>query len=182
MAVIHRDRKLGFGTACVTGFKWALDRGADFILQMESDGTHMPEYIPRLLDSVKEYDVVVGSRYVSGGRVDPRWGLRRKLLSRMGNVYARFILGLKQHDLTNGFRCFSREALQKLDLIQFQSRGEMLQVEMAYACQKAGLRVAEIPIVFLSRTYGQSKMSTKIIWEVLWQVWQIRRSNSGKEH
>ena len=172
--VIHRETKLGLGSAYLTGFAHALEDGADFILEMDADFSHSPQCIPQFLKEIKDYDVVLGSRYVAGGRVDPRWSLWRKLLSWVGNLYARLMTGLRVRDATAGFKCFRREALLGLDLGRIQSDGYAFQVEMAYACQKKGYRVAEIPISFMDRAYGRSKMSWRIIWEALWRVWEIR--------
>jgi dolichol-phosphate mannosyltransferase len=124
---------------------------------------------------IEEYDVVVGSRYIPGGSVEDRWSLIRKLLSRGGSIYARLILGLRIHDPTGGFKCFRASALRRLDLSRIKSSGYTFQIEMSYACQRAGLRVKEVPIRFADRERGSSKMSTRIAIEATWRVWQIKR-------
>jgi dolichol-phosphate mannosyltransferase len=172
--VIHRQGKLGLGTAYVAGFHYALDSGADYVVQMDADFSHSPSYIPVLLDKIQEYDVVIGSRYVAEGRVDERWSPWRRFLSWGGNAYARAVTGLRVHDATGGFRCFRREALAALDLDRIRSEGYAFQIEVAYACQSKGLRLAEIPIYFEDRSMGLSKMSSRIILEAMWRVWQMR--------
>ena len=172
--VVHRQGKMGLGTAYITGFRHALKNGASFIFEMDADFSHPPEIIPTILGKMVNYDVVVGSRYVAGGRVDSRWSLFRKFLSWGGNVYSRMVTGLRVQDTTAGFKCFRRSALEGLDLGKVRSDGYAFQVEMAYACQKKGYRVAEVPISFNDRTLGRSKMSLHIILEAMWRVWQIK--------
>ena len=172
--VIHREGKMGLGSAYLTGFARALERGADFVFEMDADFSHSPRYIPQFLDRIRDGDVVIGSRYVVGGRVDPRWSLRRRFLSWGGNFYARLVTGLKVRDATAGFKCYRREALQGLDLGKVRSDGYAFQIEMHYACHKKGYRLAEIPIFFGERGRGESKMSFRIVWEALWRVWQIK--------
>jgi dolichol-phosphate mannosyltransferase len=172
--VIHRKGKRGFGTAYLTGFARALEQRPDFVFQMDADFSHSPQYIPQLLDRIRDYDAVIGSRYVAGGRVDPRWSLRRRFLSWGGNLYTRLVTGLRVKDATAGFNCYRYEALQGLDLGKVRSDGYAFQIEMHYACQKKGYRLAEVPIFFGERGRGESKMSSKIIWEALWRVWQIK--------
>lgn len=172
--VIHRPRKMGLGPAYICGFQHALQSGADYIIEMDADFSHSPSYIPLFLEKIRHCDVVVGSRYVPGGQVDERWGLWRKFLSWGGNFYARLITGLKVFDTTAGFKCFRREALLGLDLDRIRSDGYAFQIEMAYACQRRGYRVCEVPILFEDRVIGRSKMSFKIILEAMWRVWQMR--------
>lgn len=173
--VIHRQGKLGLGTAYVVGFRYALEHGADYVVQMDSDLSHPPKYIPIMLEAIKDCDVVVGSRYIKGGGVDSKWSPLRRFLSWWGNsVYARLILGLSVHDATGGFKCFRREALAKLDLDKIRSQGYAFQVEVNYACQKKGYRVKEIPIIFPDRVKGKSKMSAAIALEAALRVWQIK--------
>jgi dolichol-phosphate mannosyltransferase len=174
--VIHRQRKLGLGTAYVAGFSRALEKGANFVIQMDADFSHSPEYIPELIREGEDYDVVVGSRYVPGGRVDPRWGWWRKFLSWAGNLYLRRVIGLKVRDATTGFKGFTRKALEGLDLKGIRSKGYIFQVEIAHACQKKGYQVKEVPITFKERAQGKSKLSLKIVWEALWRAWQLRFS------
>lgn len=177
--VIHRTGKLGFGTAYVIGFLRALEKGTDFIIQMDADFSHPPETIPLFLAEARQWDVVVGSRYVPGGRVDPHWSWRRRLLSWGGNLYARWVTGVSVRDVTAGFKGFRREVLEALPFQEFRSDGFAFQVETAYACHRKGFKVKEIPILFIDRAYGRSKMSWKIIWEAFWRVWQIRWRSSS---
>jgi dolichol-phosphate mannosyltransferase len=172
--VVHRKGKLGLGTAYVTGFRRALDSGVDCVIQMDADFSHSPSYIPTFIHSMDQCDVVIGSRYVPGGGVDEQWSLWRRFLSWGANAYARLITGLRIHDVTGGFRCFRRGALQALDLDAIRSEGYAFQIEMAYACQKKGLRLCEVPIYFEDRSMGLSKMSWHIILEAVWRVWQMR--------
>lgn len=172
--VIHRHGKMGLGTAYITGFRYALEEGGDYIIQMDADFSHSPSYLPLFLDKIRECDMVIGSRYVAGGGVDKRWSTWRRFLSWGGNVYARLITGLRVRDTTGGFRCFRRQALLDLDLERIRSEGYAFQIEMAYACQKKGLRLCEMPIYFEDRSMGRSKMSSLIILEAMWRVWQMR--------
>ena len=173
--VAHRPQKLGLGPAYIDGFGRALALGADYIVEMDADFQHDPRVLREFRRWIEEYDVVVGSRYIPGGSVEDRWGLVRKLLSRGGSIYARLILGLRTHDPTGGFKCFRASALRRLDLNRIRSSGYTFQIEMSYACQRAGLRVKEVPIRFADRERGSSKMSTRIAIEATWRVWQIKR-------
>ena len=173
--VIHRAGKLGLGTAYVTGFRWALDRGAEFLIQMDADFSHSPKYLPHFVAKLNEYDVVVGSRYVPGGKLDPRWSGWRYLLSRWANsVWVRLILGVQVRDATAGFKCWSRRALERIPLESVRSNGYVFQVEMAYLGEKHGLRILEWPIYFEDRRVGKSKMTVPIKLEAAWRVWEIR--------
>jgi len=172
--IIHRERKLGLGTAYVAGFRLALEKGADYVIEMDADFSHSPSYIPMLLAAVKECDVVVGSRYVPGGGVRGSWGAWRRFLSWAGNLYARLATGLKVRDTTGGFKCFHKEVLQNLDLARIGSGGYAFQIEMAYLCQMEGYEVREVPIIFEDRAAGSSKMSLGIVWEAIWRVPQLR--------
>ncbi|MCL4459698.1 MAG: polyprenol monophosphomannose synthase [Chloroflexi bacterium] len=173
--VIHRPAKLGLGTAYIAGFRFALEHDADRIIEMDADFSHSPAYLPTFLEKIQQYDVVVGSRYVPGGRVDANWNTWRRFLSWWANsLYARLILGLQVRDSTAGFKCFRRAVLEGLDLSKVRSQGYAFQIEMAYACQKKSYRVLEIPIVFNDRAKGQSKMSPWISLEAAWRVWQIK--------
>ncbi|MBI2303909.1 MAG: polyprenol monophosphomannose synthase [Chloroflexi bacterium] len=173
--VVHRPGKMGVGSAYIHAFRMALDMGADYIFEMDADFSHPPEVVPTMIAMMKDYYVAVGSRYVDGGGVDPKWGLWRKFLSWGGNVYARWVTGVRVKDATAGFKCFRRLVLEELDLAKVESGGYVFQVEMAYACQKRGYRVVEVPITFIERARGRSKMSWGIIWEAAWRVWQIKR-------
>lgn len=172
--VVHRQGKMGLGTAYITGFRYALDAGVDYVIQMDADFSHSPSHLPHLLERIRECDVVIGSRYVPEGRVDEKWSPWRRFLSWGGNFYARVITGLRIHDTTGGFRCFRRQALLALDLDRIRSEGYAFQIEVAYACQRKGLRLCEIPIYFEDRSMGLSKMSSRIILEAVWRVWQMR--------
>lgn len=172
--VIHRPGKMGLGTAYISGFRQALEDGADYVIQMDADFSHSPSYLPAFLDRIRECDVVIGSRYVAGGSVDERWNPWRRFLSWGGNLYARVITRLPIRDTTGGFRCFRRQALLALDLERVRSEGYAFQIEMVYASQKKGLRLCEIPIYFEDRSMGRSKMSSWIILEAIWRVWQMR--------
>ncbi len=172
--VIHRPGKMGLGTAYISGFRQALEDGADYVIQMDADFSHSPSYLPAFLDRIRECDVVIGSRYVAGGSVDERWNPWRRFLSWGGNLYARVITRLPIRDTTGGFRCFRRQALLALDLERVRSEGYAFQIEMVYASQKKGLRLCEIPIYFEDRSMGRSKMSSWIILEAMWRVWQMR--------
>jgi dolichol-phosphate mannosyltransferase len=173
--VIHRPEKMGLGTAYVEGFRYALEEGADYVVQMDADFSHSPSYIPQFLERMKDYDVVVGSRYVEGGMLDERWGWGRRLLSWWANsIYARLILGLKVRDATAGFKCFSRKALEGIDLENIRSNGYVFQVETAYLCERLGYKVLEMPIYFEERRIGHSKMTMLDKLEAAWRVLELR--------
>ncbi len=173
--VAHRPRKMGLGPAYIDGFGRALALGADYVVEMDADFQHDPAVLREFHRWIEEYDVVVGSRYIRGGSVEPRWSLPRKLLSRGGNIYARLVLGLRVHDPTGGFKCFRASALKRLDFSRVRSSGYTFQIEMSYACQRAGLRAKEVPIHFTDRARGESKMSARIALEAAWRVWEIKR-------
>lgn len=164
-AVLHRHGKRGLGLAYIDGFRRALGSGADAIVQMDADFSHSPADVPRLLEKLADYDVVVGSRYVAGGSVDDRWGFGRSALSRSANVYARTLLGLKTHDATAGFKAWRRSALEAVDLGRIRSNGYLFMVEMTYVCERLGLGVGEVPIHFTERRAGRSKMSLRVKFE-----------------
>ena len=175
MDVIHRPGKAGLGTAYCEGFRRALAEGSDYIVQMDADFSHSPRYIPRFLYKIAGYDIIVGSRYAPGGRTDESWSVSRYLLSWWANsVYVRTILGLRVHDATAGFKMFTRQALEKIDLSRVQSNGYIFQVEMAYLSEREGLHILEWPIYFEDRRIGRSKMSMSVKLEAAWRVWQIR--------
>ncbi len=173
--VIHRPEKMGLGTAYVEGFRYALEKGADYIVQMDADFSHPPSYIPQFLEKMKDYDVVVGSRYVEGGRLDEMWGWGRRLLSWWANsIYVRLILGIKVRDATAGFKCFSRKALEGIDLGKIRSNGYVFQVETAYLCERLGYKVLEMPIYFEERRIGRSKITFFDKLEAAWRVLELR--------
>lgn len=187
--LIERGRKRGLGTAYVAGFTRALELGADYIVQMDADLSHEPEYIPGLLETLGGADVVVGSRYAPGGGVDETWGVFRRMLSYTGNLGIRVITGLRVKDATAGFKAFDARVLASIDLAQLRCKGFAFQAEVAHACQGIGYRVEERPIVFRSRASGKSKMSIAIIAEALWKLLPLRwraRSRiariSGRKH
>jgi len=172
--VLHRKGKRGLGTAYIEGFSWALDAGADLIVQMDADFSHSPLYIPRMLEEVQSCDVVVGSRYVGGGELDERWGLGRYLLSWWANsVYTRLILGTRTKDATAGFKCWHANTLRGIGLDRIHSNGYIFQVEMSYVAEKLGYQIVEIPIFFEDRRTGHSKMTTQVKFEAAWRVWEV---------
>jgi len=173
--VIHRRGQRGLGLAYREGFRYALDAGADAIVQMDADFSHSPKYIPQFAKKIQEdYDVVVGSRYVPGGELDEKWSFGRYLLSWWANsIYARPILHLGVKDATAGFKCWRRSALLGLDLNSIRSNGYVFQVEMAYVCERLGYRVLEIPIYFEDRRIGKSKMSIPVKIEAALRVWEV---------
>ncbi len=177
--VLHRERKEGLGRAYLAGFAVALKAGYDRILEMDADFSHDPARLPALLAASQDADVVLGSRYVEGGGT-VNWGAGRRFLSRGGSFYARAILGLHVRDLTGGFKCFRREALEKLDLDTVHSTGYAFQIELTYRAVKRGFRVVEVPITFVDRRVGKSKMSRRIVAEALWMVWKIRFSGPAR--
>ena len=171
--VLHRPSKEGLGRAYLAGFEQALAGGAELVMQMDCDFSHDPADLPRLIAAAGATDIVLGSRYVPGGGVS-NWALSRRLLSRGGCAYARLILGVPVRDLTGGFKCWNRSALEGLDLEGVDSHGYGFQIEMTYRAVKAGLTVAEIPIVFRERSEGKSKMDNRITLEAVWKVPALR--------
>jgi dolichol-phosphate mannosyltransferase len=171
--VLHRRAKEGLGRAYLAGFAYALDAGADFVLEMDSDFSHDPKDLPRLLEAAKDADLVLGSRYVEGGAVTD-WGLTRRLVSRGGSAYARHVLGIPVRDLTGGFKCFRRKVLETIDLGSIHTGGYGFQIELTYRAIQAGFRVVEVPIVFRDRQAGVSKMSARIAVEAVWKVPALR--------
>ncbi len=172
--VLHRTGPRGLGRAYVDGFRWALAHGADVVVQMDCDFSHDPNDVPRLVEHIPEYDVVVGSRYTPGGRTEERWGIGRKLLSWWANFYARMILGCRVRDITAGFKAWGREALEGIDLGSIRSQGYIFQVEMAYVSERLGYRVLEVPIYFRDRRAGRSKMTLPVQIEAALRVWEVR--------
>ncbi|HKS49173.1 MAG TPA: polyprenol monophosphomannose synthase [Amycolatopsis sp.] len=167
--VLHRREKAGLGAAYVAGFRWGLERDYAAIVEMDADGSHAPEDLPRMLEALAEADLVLGSRYVAGGSV-VNWPKRRELLSRVANLYSRTALGVKIKDITAGFRVYRREVLEKLDLDEIASRGYCFQIDLAWRTVTAGFEVVEVPITFTERAIGQSKMSGSIIREAILSV------------
>ena len=176
--VMHRAGKLGLGTAYIEGFGWGLARGYDYLFEMDADGSHDPKYLPQMLALAQDgADVVVGSRYVPGGGTE-NWSFARRLISRGGGLYARTVLGVDVRDVTAGFICWRRTALEIIDLSTITSNGYSFQIEMKYRALAKHLRVVETPIVFVDRRVGQSKMSRAIFVEALWRVWRLRFGRS----
>ena len=171
--VIHREGKLGLGTAYIAGFKWALERAYPRVFEMDADFSHQPRYIPEFLKAADSADLVLGTRYIRGGGTEG-WSMLRSFISRAGNLYARLILWMGFHDLTGGFKCFRREVLEALDLDNIKSTGYAFQIELTYRAHKAGFRIVETPIIFPDRTRGQSKMSQGIVWEAMINVIKLR--------
>ena len=171
--VIHRPGKLGLGTAYIQGFKMAVESGTDFLVQMDADFSHPPEKLTEMASALESCDVVIGSRYVKGGKLDESWPMWRRGLSAFGNLYARVILGLSVRDTTGGYRMWRRETLQGMPLDRIQSNGYAFQVEMTYVASRLGYRFKEIPIYFADRKWGESKMSGKIQREAAIRVWQL---------
>jgi len=173
--VLHRPRKEGLGPAYLAGFRRALGLGADLVLEMDCDFSHDPADVPRLLAAADRADLVLGSRYVPGGGTK-NWGVLRRVVSRVGSLYAQVLLGLRVRDLTGGFKCYRRAVLETIDLDAIKSKGYAFQIETTYRAIRAGFRVAEVPIVFVDRQVGGSKMSNSIVLEAIWKVPALRLS------
>jgi dolichol-phosphate mannosyltransferase len=171
--VMHRERKEGLGPAYLAGFRQALANGAELILEMDCDFSHDPRDAARLIDSARDADLVLGSRYVDGGAIR-NWGRVRRFVSFSGSLYARVVLGTPQRDLTGGFKCFRRRVLETIDLDAVHAKGYAFQIEMTYRALRAGFRVVEVPITFVDRTRGGSKMSRSIVLEAIWRVPLLR--------
>jgi dolichol-phosphate mannosyltransferase len=167
VTVIHRPEKAGLGTAYVEGFKRALAEGADLIVEMDADFSHDPKYLQNMLEGSGKADLVIGSRYINGVRVEG-WRFRRLLLSKFANIYVSYVMVRPVWDFTAGFRCYNRKVLERMDLDKIKSDGYAFQIEMTYLTFKNGFRVLEIPIVFKEREHGASKISRSVIWEALW--------------
>jgi dolichol-phosphate mannosyltransferase len=190
--VMHRAGKAGLGAAYIAGFHWALEQGYDAMIEMDADGSHQPEELPRLLEALEHADLVIGSRYTRGGRTE-NWAKSREMLSRGANTYARLMLGIGVRDATGGFRAYRATTLRKIDLDEVQSQGYCFQIDLALRAVRAGLSVAEVPITFVERTAGTSKMNNAIVREALLRVtawgiegrlgwlWGWLRGNRGPE-
>ena len=172
--VLHRERKEGLGPAYLAGFRRALADGAELVLEMDCDFSHSPDDVPRLVAAARDgADLVIGSRYVDGGSIG-NWGVVRRFISAGGSLYARFLLGVPIHDLTGGFKCYRRRVLETIDLSAIHSKGYAFQIETTYRTLRAGFRVVEIPIHFVDREEGGSKMSRAIVAEAIWKVPALR--------
>lgn len=168
-----RPEKLGLGTAYCAGFKLALEKGFDTIIQIDADLSHNPKDIPRLIDKLDKYDLVLGSRYCNGVSV-VRWPIRRLILSYGANLYTRIVTGLPVRDATGGFKCWRKEVLENINLEEVHSEGYSFQIEMTFRAWLKGFKITEIPIIFIERSSGQSKMSKRIIYEAILMVWRLR--------
>ncbi len=174
VSVLHRDKKEGLGPAYLAGFRRALADGADYVLEMDCDFSHDPADVPRLIAAVESgADLALGSRYVPGGGTE-NWGVARRIVSAGGSLYARGLLGLRIHDLTGGFKCYRRAVLERIDLDAIHSKGYAFQIEGTYRTLRAGFTVVEVPITFVDRTAGQSKMSRTIFLEAVTKVPALR--------
>jgi len=178
--VIHREGKMGLGSAYITGFKWALaNTDAKYVFEMDADFSHDPCALPEFLEAIRTNDLVIGSRYLKGITV-VNWPLSRLILSKGANIYTRVVTGLPLKDSTGGFKCFRREVLEQLPLDTIKSDGYSFQIEMNFICWKKGFRIKEIPILFVDRRVGISKMSKSIIWEAAFMVWRLLFMNPGR--
>jgi dolichol-phosphate mannosyltransferase len=171
--LLQRPGKMGLGSAYRDGFRYALQNGAEYIFEMDADFSHNPDSIPEFLKAIEDSDIVLGSRYLRGITV-VNWPLSRLILSYFANAYARWVTGLPVKDATGGFKCFRRRALEAIRLDQVKSDGYAFQVEMSFKCWKKGFKIKEIPIIFVDRELGVSKMSRKIVYEAAWMVWRLR--------
>ena len=172
--VLHREGKLGLGTAYIRGFRWALERTYDYVFEMDADFSHDPVHLKEFLKAIEGADVVLGSRYLNGKVTVVNWPMGRLMLSYCANIYARWITGLRIWDLTGGFKCFRRRVLETIDLSQVRSNGYAFQIEMSVRAWRKGFKLREIPIVFVDRTEGQSKMNRSIVREAVWMVPRLR--------
>ncbi|UCG91579.1 MAG: polyprenol monophosphomannose synthase [candidate division WOR-3 bacterium] len=171
--LMKRPKKLGLGTAYVLGFDYALKNNYDFAFEMDADFSHDPNELPRFVELLDSYDLIIGSRYVNGISV-VNWPMKRLLLSYAACIFARIVTGVPVRDLTSGFKCYSRRALQSVDWQKFRVDGYGFQIQSVFSVFKAGLGIKEIPIIFVERRAGISKMSKRIIWEAFWLVWKLR--------
>ena len=173
VSVLHRERKEGLGPAYLAGFRRALADGADLVLEMDCDFSHSPDDVPRLIAATERVDLALGSRYVPGGGTE-NWGLVRRFISRAGSLYAQVLLGLRVRDLTGGFKAYRRAVLEALPLDEIDSKGYAFQIETTYRAVRQGFTIAEVPIVFVDRVEGGSKMSRSIVLEAVWKVPALR--------
>jgi len=172
--LLERARKMGLGTAYIAGFRWALERDYQYIMEMDADFSHDPSHLPQFLRAIQDADLVLGSRYQQGRVTVVNWPITRLILSYSANLYARAVTGLPVWDATGGFKCFRRSVLEAIDLSRVRSNGYAFQIEMSYRAWKRDFRIVEIPIVFVDRTEGTSKMSRSIVREAIWMVWRLR--------
>ena len=172
--LLKRPGKQGLGSAYRDGFRYALERGAELVFEMDADFSHDPAAIGDFLKAAESNDLVLGSRYLNGGVTVVNWPLSRLILSYFANLYTRWVTGLPVHDATGGFKCFRRSALQAIRLDRVRSDGYAFQIEMSFKCWRRGFKICEIPILFVDRRAGISKMSRRIVWEAAWMVWRLR--------
>jgi dolichol-phosphate mannosyltransferase len=172
--VLHRAGKLGLGTAYRAGFRWALERDYEYVFEMDCDFSHDPKHLPQFLEAVQGADLVLGSRYLRGRVTVVNWPMSRLLLSYAANIYARVVTGLRLFDATGGFKCFRRRVLEAIDLNAVESNGYAFQIEVSFRAARKGCRIVEIPILFVDRADGESKMSRAIVREAIWMVWWLR--------
>ncbi|HED11650.1 MAG TPA: polyprenol monophosphomannose synthase [Caldithrix abyssi] len=171
--LLSRPGKMGLGSAYIAGFKYGLSKGYDFLFEMDADFSHDPKEIPAFLKNIENYDLVLGSRYIKGVNV-VNWPLRRLLLSYFANMYSRIATGLPVQDATGGFKCFRREVLESINFKEIKSNGYAFQIELTFRAWKKGFRIKEIPIIFIDRVAGVSKLSKSIMWEAIFLVWKLR--------
>ncbi len=172
--ILERPKKMGLGTAYLAGFAWALKQQYDYMFEMDADFSHDPKHLVEFLDAIQMADLVLGSRYLKGRVSVVNWPISRLLLSYFANVYARAVTGLPVWDSTGGFKCFRRSVLEAIDLERVHSNGYAFQIEMSFRAWKKGYKITEIPIIFVDRTEGTSKMSKAIVREAIWMVWWLR--------
>ena len=172
--IIKRPRKMGLGTAYIAGFRWALEQGYDYVFEMDADFSHDPAHLPQFLRAIEDADLVLGSRYRNGKVTVVNWPIKWLLRSYFANVYARVVTGLPVWDATGGFKAFRRKVLEAIDLSHVRSNGYAFQIEMSFRAWRKHFKIVEIPIVFVDRTEGQSKMSRSIVREAIWMVWRLR--------
>jgi len=174
--VMHRHKNRGLGPAYIDGFKWAIERGYSTIFEMDADFSHQPKYLPSFLEAIEHADIVLGCRYMPEGGVEG-WAQHRQWLSKAGNFYAKRLLSLSYRDLTGGFKCFKRTTLEALDLDAVQSTGYNFQVELTHQAHQRGMMITEVPIVFIEREKGVSKMNWGICWEAITGMWTLRNKS-----
>jgi dolichol-phosphate mannosyltransferase len=172
--VLHRPGKMGLGTAYVAGFRWALERDFAYLFEMDADFSHDPLHLPEFLTAIQNADLVIGSRYRKGRVTVVNWPMSRLVLSYFANIYARWVTGMPFDDLTGGFKCFRRGVLEAIDLTDVRSNGYAFQIEMTFRAWRREFRILEIPITFVDRSEGESKMSKRIVREAIWMVWRLR--------
>jgi dolichol-phosphate mannosyltransferase len=172
--LLARSHKMGLGTAYIAGFRWALERDYQYVMEMDADFSHDPGHLPQFLSAIEDADLVLGSRYQQGRVTVVNWPISRLILSYSANLYARAVTGLPVWDATGGFKCFRRSVLESIDFSRVRSNGYAFQIEMSFRAWKRNFRIAEIPIVFVDRTEGTSKMSKAIVREAIWMVWRLR--------